>query len=165
LFNLGGITEVDAVGEADVVGTGRIKSVIHPMMAEITFGCNLFLIVIANGMVRAFVDAKLTPVAFFVVKDDDPVSPLRYGFQWACLYTGRLIAVPTDIHTPHEVELPVHQFRAIRPDRKVLDTIFCIDGIVLLLAGDFASLASPTGIFLDNQCISFHGWPPCFFSG
>jgi hypothetical protein len=165
LFNLSGITEVDAVGEADVVSTGRIESVINPMMAKITLGRRLFFIVKANGMVRAFIDAKPTPGTFFVVKDDDSVFPFRYGFHWACLRTWRVIAVLADIHTPHEVELPVHLFRAIGPDRKVLDATVCIDGIVLLLAGHFTGLASPAGIFFDNQCIPVHGRPPSFFSG
>ena len=117
MFNLGTITEIDAVGEADVVGASRIEPVINPMMAEIALGCGLFFIVKTNGVVRAFVDAKLTPGAFPVVKDDNPVFPFRYGFHWARLCTDRIIAVPADVYTPHEVELPIYDLRAIRPNR------------------------------------------------
>ena len=138
------------MGEADVVSTGRIEPVINPMMAKITLGRRLFFIVITDRMVRAFIDAKLTPGASLVVKNDDPVFPLCYGLYWACFCTWRFIAVLADVHTPHEVELPVHPFRAIGPDRKVLDTLLCIDGIVLLFAGDFTGLTAPAGIFFDN---------------
>ena len=165
MLNLGRITEVDAVGKADVVGTCGIKSVINPMMAEITLGHGLLFIVKANGMVRTFIDAKLTPIAFFVVKDDDAVFPFRYGLHWACLHTGRVIAVLADIHAPYEIEFSVHEFRAIRPDRQVLDPIRCMNWIELLFAGYFAGLTSPAGVFLDNECVPFHGWSPSLFSG
>ena len=34
-FNLGGIAEVDAAGEADVISTGRIESVRHPVVTKV----------------------------------------------------------------------------------------------------------------------------------
>ena len=122
-FNFGRITEVDAVGEADIIGTGRIEAFINPVMAEIALDCGLFFIVKANGMVRAFIDAKLAPGAFFIVKDDDPVFPFHYGVFGADLCADGIITVFADVHTPHEIKLPVHQFRAIPPYRKVLDPI------------------------------------------
>jgi hypothetical protein len=129
-------------------------------MAEIALGHHLFLFVKPNGMVRAFIDAKLTPVAFIVVKDDDPVFSFCYGFHWACLCTDGFIAVLADAHTPHEIELPVHQFGAVRPDRQILDPIVCIDGIVLLFACHFTGFASPAGKLFDNKCVLIHGWLP-----
>jgi hypothetical protein len=87
------------------------------MMAEITLGCGLFFLVIANGMVGAFINAKLTSGAFLEVKDDDPVFPFHDGVFGAGLRTGRVIAVFADIHTPHEIELTIHHSRAIRPNR------------------------------------------------
>ncbi len=156
MFDLGRITEVDAVSKADVISAGRIEAMIHPMMAEIALGCGLFFIVEVNGVVRAFVDAKLTAGAFLVVKDDDPVFPFRYGFLRACLCTERIIAVLADVDTPHEIELPIHEFRAIRPYGKVLDPIGCIDWMVFLFAGYFAGFASPAGELLDDQCMPIH---------
>jgi hypothetical protein len=153
------------MGEADIIGTGRIEPVINPMMAEIALGCGFSIIVKANGMVRAFIDAKLTPGASLIVKDDNPIFPFHYSFSWAGLRTDGFSAVFADVHSPHEIELPVHEFRAIRPDRKVLDTIGCIDWIVFLFAGDFAGLTSPAGELFDNQCMLIHGWPPSVFSG
>jgi hypothetical protein len=162
LLNLSRITEVDAVGEADIIGTGRIEAVINPMMAEIALGCGLFFIVKTNGMVRTFINAKLTPGAFLLVKDDDPVFPFRYGFHWAGLCTGRFITVLADVHTPHEIELSIHEFRAIRPNREVLDPIGYIDWIVFLFAGHFTGLTSPAGELFYDQCVLIHGWPPLF---
>jgi hypothetical protein len=116
-------------------------------------------------MVRAFIDTKLTPGAFLVVKDDDPVFSFHYGFHWTCLCTGRFLAVLADIYTPHEIELPVHQFRAIRPNRKILNTIVCFDWIVFLFAGHFTGHTSPAGELFDNQCMFIHGWPPGIILG
>ena len=76
------------MGEADIIRTGWIEALINPVMAEVTLDCGLFFIVKANGMVRAFINAKLTSGAFLGVKDDDPVFPFHYGFHWAGLCTG-----------------------------------------------------------------------------
>ena len=127
MLNLGGMTKVDAMGETDVIGTSRIEALINPVVAKIALGCSLIFIVKANGMVRAFIDAKLTPGAFLIVKDDNSVFPFPYGLHWAGLHAEGIIAVFADVHAPHEIELPVHEFRAVRPDRQVLDTIVCID--------------------------------------
>jgi hypothetical protein len=59
--------------------------------------------------------------------------------------------------TPHEIKLPVHEFRAIPPNREVLDRIVCIDWIVFLFAGHFTGLTSPAGELFDNQCMLIHG--------
>jgi hypothetical protein len=104
------------MGEADIIRTGRIEAIINPVMAEVTLGCDLLFIVKANGMVRAFLNTKLTSGAFLGVEDDDPVSPFHDGFHWAYLCAGRVIAMFADIHAPYEIELPVHQFRSISPD-------------------------------------------------
>jgi len=149
------------VGEADIIGTGRIEAVINPMMAEIALGRCPSVLVKANGMVGAFIDAKPTPGASLIVEDDDPVLPLHDGIFGAGLHTGWLIAVFADVHTPYKIELTVREFRAISPNRQVLDPIGCIDRIVFLFAGDFTSLASPAGELFDNQCIFIlHGFSP-----
>ena len=142
------------MGEADIIRTGRIEALINPVMTKIALGYGLSIFVKANGMVRAFIDTKLTPSAFLIVKDDDPVFPFHYGFHWTCLCTGRILAVFADIHTPHEIELPVHQFRAISPNRQVLDTIGCIDWIIFLFARYFTGLTSPAGELFDNERIT-----------
>jgi len=98
------------MGEADVIRTGRIETMINPVMAEVTLGCDLLFIVKANGMVRAFLNTKLTSGAFLGVEDDDPVSPFHDGFHRAYLCAGRVIAMFADIHTPYEVKLPFISF-------------------------------------------------------
>jgi len=61
---------------------------INPVIAEIALDCDLSILVKANGVVRAFVDAKLTPRAFLVIKDDNPVFPFRYGLHYCFLSPG-----------------------------------------------------------------------------
>lgn len=149
-FNLGRVPEIDTVGETDIIGTGRIKALINPVMAEIALGHGLVFIVKANGMVRTFIDAELTPGAFLVVKDDDPIFPFHDGFHWTGLCTGRFIAVLADVHTPNEIELPVHDLWTIRPNGQILDPIGCFDRIEFLFAGHFTGLTPPAGELFDN---------------
>jgi len=160
LFDIGRVAEIDAVGEADIIGTGRIQTFVNPVMAEIALDCDLLFVVKANGMVRAFIDAKLAPGAFLSVEDDDVVFPFHDGLRRTYLCTGGLIAVFADVYAPYEIELPVHHFRAIRPDRQILHPIGCINRIEFLFAGYLTGPASPAGELFDNQCMLIHGWPP-----
>jgi hypothetical protein len=108
----------------------------------------------------------ITAITLLIVEENDACLWIRRDSVFrAGLRTNGFIAVLADVHAPHEIELPVHQFRAIRPDREVLDTIGCIDWIVFLFAGHFTGLTSPAGELFDNQCMLIHGWPPSFFSG
>ncbi len=58
LFNLSGITEVDAVGEADVVSTGRIESVRHPLVTEITLAGFSDFFIKSDGVIRTGLDIE-----------------------------------------------------------------------------------------------------------
>lgn len=55
-FNLGGIAEVDAVGEADVIGAGRIEPVYHPVVTKVALLNFPGHLVKGNGMVRTGLD-------------------------------------------------------------------------------------------------------------
>ncbi len=73
----------------------------------------------------------LQPVHFSSVTEDDArLWILGDGIFGAGLGTDGLIAVLADVHTPHEVELPVHQFWAIPPDRQILDAIGAWTGCI-----------------------------------
>jgi hypothetical protein len=150
-LNLGGVSKIDAVAEADIVGTGRIESLVHPVMAEVAFERQLFFVVKVNRLVGTFFDTTATPCALFLIEDDDPIPSLCDGLHRAGLGTGGLFAMLTDIDAPQEVEFPVHEFRAISPDRHVFDGMGRIDRIIFLFAGCFAGHASPAGILLDDQ--------------
>ena len=110
---------------------------------------------------------------FFVVEDDACLWIFGDGAFGASLGADGVGAMFADVHSPHEIELTVHVFRTIPPDRQMFDSIRTIRrivgtmrGIVLFLfAGYLAGLASPAGELFDNQCIFIHGWPPSFFSG
>jgi hypothetical protein len=77
-----------------------------------------------NGMVTALIDAKPTPGAFPLIKNDDPVFPFRYSFDRAGFRTHGNDAMFADIHTPDEIELPIHDPRPIRPNGEMLDLVF-----------------------------------------
>ncbi len=153
MFNIGRVAEIDAVGEADIIGASRIEAFINPMMAEIALGYGLLFIIKTNGMVRAFVDAKLAPGAFLKVKDDNAIFPFHYGFCGASVCAGRIIAVPADVHPPRKIKLSVNYFRTIGPDGQILYPFGCIDRIVFLFAGYFTGLTSPAGELFDDQSI------------
>ena len=51
-FNLGGIAEVDTVGEADIVSTGRIETVHHPVVTKVALLDFPDLLVKGNGIIR-----------------------------------------------------------------------------------------------------------------
>ena len=145
------------MGKADIISTGRIEALVYPVMAEITLGGSLSFTVKMNGMVRAHIDAKLTPGAFLLVKNDDPVFPFRDPFNRAGFGADGFGTVFADIHTPDEIELPVHELGTIRPNRQILHPVARIDRIIFLFACDFTGLASPAGVLFDDQRISIHG--------
>jgi hypothetical protein len=115
----------------------------------------------------------ITSVAFlFIVEDDARLRILRYGPLRARYGAWRLDTMFANVHTPHEIELAVYDLRPIPPDRYVFNgvsTLWIIGPvrrrIVFLFAGDLAGLASPTGIFFENQFVILHDRPPCRFSG
>ena len=82
------------------------------------------------------------------------------------------VTVPTDVHTPQEIELPFMSFGPSPQTDRYL-TPGCRRRIVLLFAGDFTGHAPPAGILFDNQCMLFMaplgpfviGHPILYFSG
>ncbi len=68
------------------------------------------------AIIRAFIDAKLTPGAFLAVKDDNPVLPFEDCFGRENFLAGRGLAMPADRHAPYEIELAVRDLWAVRPD-------------------------------------------------
>ena len=148
MFNLGGITEVDAVGEANIIGTGRVEAVIHPVGAKVTFLSRSFSPVEGDGSVRAYLEARLTARATFPVEDDDPVLPLGDGLLGTGVHTRGSVTVFTDIYAVNEIELPIDPFGPIFSDIDIIDPLRLL---MLLLAGDFAGLTSPAGILVDTE--------------
>ena len=89
------ITEIDAMGRAHVVGTGRQKPLIHPVVAEVALPGHGLISVEVDGAIGTRIDARPAPRTFLALKYDDSVAPLEDGLHRTGLGTGRIIAVPT----------------------------------------------------------------------
>jgi hypothetical protein len=79
------------------------------------------------------------------------------------LSTDGFVAVSADAHPPHEIELTIQVFRAIRLNRYIfirMPTIWATgvkrELVVFLFAGNLTGLASPTRIFFVNELGVIH---------
>jgi hypothetical protein len=157
LLDLGGIAEIDAVGEADIVCTGRIEAVIDPVGAEVTLLSGSVNCVEDDGSVRACLKAGLAPRAAFPVEDDDSVLPLGDSLFRAGLHARGSVTVFADAQAVNEIELPTNPFRIIFRDVNIIDPIRLM---MLLLAGDFTGFTSPASILIDTEHNLAHDWSP-----
>jgi hypothetical protein len=69
-----GFAERDAVGEAHVVGARGKEPFVHPVMAEVALLGDAPAHVIADGFVRARVDALLASHTPFVIHHNDSIG-------------------------------------------------------------------------------------------
>ena len=70
------VSKMDAMGEADIIGTGRDKSLINPVMTEVTLPGNAHIFIESDGIVGAYLYADLAPGAFFVVHGNNSIFSL-----------------------------------------------------------------------------------------
>jgi len=96
-LNLSRISKIDAVGKTDIVSTGWIEPVIHPVGAEVTLLSCLLGSVKGDGTERACINARLTSRASFTVQDDDSILPLDNGLLKTGFPTRGIITVLADI--------------------------------------------------------------------
>jgi hypothetical protein len=149
-FNLIRIAEIDAVRKANIVGTCRDKSVVHPMGTEIALPGNLICRIKFNGVKRAFLDTEPASTAFFIIQENNPVVPLENGLLRTDLSAWRIVTVLTDRYMEDEIQLPFDDLGALFQD---LDKPDPVRGLVFLFTGHFAGPASPAGFVIDNQFI------------
>jgi len=71
---------MDAMGETDIIGTGRDESLINPVMTEVALPGNALILIKSNGIVGTYLYASLASRAFFVVHDHNPVFSLLNSF-------------------------------------------------------------------------------------
>ena len=135
------------MSRTDIVGTGGDKPPIHPMMAEITFLSDYFILVKGYGIIWTFLDTGLTPGTHSVIHDDNTVFSFADGCLRAGLGTGWFIAVPADIHLKSKIQVAVHETGPIFLNTNKFNPI-C--GPVLLLAGHFTGFAAPAQIIVDG---------------
>ena len=86
------------MSEADIIGTGRYKAIVNPVVAEIAFAGKPLPVIKRNRIIGACGYTALTTGALIHIKHHDAIVPLCYGFIRASIYAGRLIAMAAQIH-------------------------------------------------------------------
>jgi hypothetical protein len=161
-LNLGRISKIDAVGKTDIVSTGWIEPLIHPVEAEVTLlSCPLGSVK-GDGSERACINTHLTSRASFSVQDDDSILPLDNGLFRARPHAWGGITVLADIKTINEIKLSIDAFGSVFGNIDIIDPVRLM---MFLFAGHFTRLTSPTGVLVDVECHFLHGRSPSFFSG
>ena len=127
--------------QANIVGTGRDQAMIHPVMAEVALSGDLLVIIKSDRIIRALIDAGLTPGAQIIVHDDNSVISFANGRFRAGIGTRRFIAVPAQVDLKYKIRLIIELPRSIFPHRNQFDPL---SHPVLLLAGNFTGSATPT---------------------
>lgn len=89
---------MDAVRQADIVGAGRDKPLIYPVVTEVTLVRDVLVIVIGDGIIGTCVDAGLTAGAQVVIHDDNAVIALANRLLRANVRTGGIVAMAAQIY-------------------------------------------------------------------
>ena len=92
----------------NIVGAGRDKSLIDPMVAEVALVGDVPAMVIGDGIIRTCVDAHLTAGAQVVFHDDNVVIALLDGFLRTHVGTGGIVAMPAQIDPKAEIQFVVN---------------------------------------------------------
>ena len=105
------------MSQTDIVGTGRDKSSIYPVMAEVTLLCDAFVFIKSNGIIRTYFYARLTSGAQIVIHDDDAVLPFRDGLFRTGLRAWGVIAVSAQADMEGKFQFAVNQSGSILLNR------------------------------------------------
>ena len=137
---------MDAMSQADVVGTRRDEPIIHPMVTEVALLCNPFVPVKGNGPMGAGINTLGTPGAPAFMQHNNAVPSLGYGLFGAYRHAGGIVTVPADVDLKGKIEL----FPGLLIDfLRHGDQPRAEGGSDLLFAGDLAGLTSPAGVVID----------------
>jgi hypothetical protein len=136
------VSEIDAMGKTNIVGTSGDKPVVHPVITKVTLLCHVFFCIKGNGMIRAGIHTKPAAGARFLVQDHNTVIPLCNGLFRATVHTWGVIAVYTDIRLKYYIRFIVN---GTDPPFKDVDQFDPFGSVIFLLAGHFAGFASPAG--------------------
>jgi len=156
------VSEIDAVGQADVVRTGGNEPPVHPVMTEVALPGHAIEGIKGDGVIRARLDAQPAPRTLLIIQDHDAVFPSGDGLFRAGIHTGGIVTVLTDGDPEHDIQLPLHDPGPVLPHRDEPDAI---RRPVFLFAGDLAGSASPAEFLIDDEGVGFHTAPPLSFSG
>jgi hypothetical protein len=156
------VSEMNAVCQAYIVGTGGDKSVVHPLVTKVAlFGCVL-LGIKGNGMVRTGIHTKPAAGARFFVQDHNSVIPMHNGFNRATAHAWGIIAVSAYIHLKYTIRFVVSGAEIFFGN---LDQFYPFRNIIFLFARHFARFASPAGYMIYDQCVFLHDGAPSRFLG
>jgi len=136
------------VSQADIIRAGWNKPLINPVMAEVALLGDIPVHVIGDGIIRAFLNAGLTPSTHIVVHNHNAVLPFGDGFYRTGCDTRRFVAVPAQVDLKQEFRLVIDPPRAVLPHSNQLDTL---GRPVFLLAGHLAGSAAPTELFINAK--------------
>ena len=134
------IIKMDAMRQADIVGAGRDKTLIYPVVAQVAFVGDVSVMVECDGIVRAGVDTGLAPGAQIVIHDDDAVSALADRLFRADIGTGGIVTVPAEVYLKFKLRFAINQPGAVLCDKYQFDAV---GRPVFLLAGNFTGSATP----------------------
>jgi hypothetical protein len=132
--------------QADIIRAGRDKPPIHPVMAKVALLGDIPVHVICDSVVRAFLNAGLTPRTHIVVHNDDTVPSFDDGFYRTGLGTRWFVAVPAQVDLEYKLRSIIDPSRPVFVHRNQFDAL-CRP--VFLLAGHLAGSATPAERFLN----------------
>jgi hypothetical protein len=102
-----------AMGQTDVVGTCRQKSLVYAMMTEIAFAGNIFFSVKCNGVIGTGIDTRPASRTLLVIQNHNTVFSFADCLHRTGICTRGIIAVPADIHVINKIQLAINNFRSI----------------------------------------------------
>jgi hypothetical protein len=153
---------MNAVGQANIIGTRRDKPPVHAMVAKVAFARDALALVKVDGPVGTLIYTLLAARAPLFVQDYDPIRSLGDCPLGTDLCAGRLVAVSAKIHSIQEKGLPVNHSRAIFRHGDQFDAG---RKMKLLFACDLTGLAAPACFLVDTKRITGHERPSPFSSG
>ena len=68
------ISKINAVGQTDIIGASRNKSVIYPVMTQVAFLGDLVLLIKGNCIIGAGIQTCLTAAALRLIQDHDAIN-------------------------------------------------------------------------------------------
>jgi len=136
---------MDAMRQTDIVGAGRDKPLIYPVVAQVAFVGDVSVMVECDGTVRAGVDAGPAAGAQIVIHDDDTVIALADRLLRADVGTGGIVAMPAKVYPKFKGRFIINQPGAVLFDKYQFDAV---GRPVFLLAGHLAGFAAPAQVMV-----------------
>jgi hypothetical protein len=148
---------MNTVRQANVVGTGRYETAIHPVVTQVTLAGDRCVCIKIDGVIRTGLLAGQASGATVFIQNHDAVRTLDDGAFRTGPGAGWLVAVATEVD-------PVLKLKGV-PDH--LGSVFFHGNqfqawgkFELLFAGNFTGFAAPAFFMLDDDGVSVHRSPP-----